>query len=127
MRPSLNRLENAEVIHISVVVQVKVRKHIRRIVQKNLEILHGRRLGERRSHGLKIEMKRYVIVRSDDLRRGDGTGLGDGDRGPVGRNGAHGHARSHGDDTGDTAAGKENRQHRQKSQSGFHITAFPQM
>lgn len=77
-------LEHAEVIYITVCVEVQVGQHERRIVYKVLEFLYGRGLRESCSDGLQVKCKGYVVVCSDNACGGcDGTCLRNGDTGAV--------------------------------------------
>lgn len=107
-------LENAEIINITVAVEVEVRDHIGRVVEEDLELFDCAGLGERCSNGLEVEVKRDVIIRSH--------GAGGGGHGtcPGNRNGSAvgvdclGIGR-HRNDTGGTATGKDHRQYCQSA------------
>lgn len=66
MGGAVQGLEHAQIIHISVVVEVQVGEHVLGIVQQVLELLHCLGLGECGADSLKIKIEGYVIIRCDD-------------------------------------------------------------
>lgn len=61
-----DNLHDAEIVDIAVAIEVEVRKHVRRVVEKILEILRTRCLSECSCHRLKIECKADIVICSND-------------------------------------------------------------
>ncbi len=66
MGGAVQGLEHAQIIHISVVVEVQVGEHVLGIVQQVLEFLHRLGLGECSADSLEVEIEGYVIIRCND-------------------------------------------------------------
>ncbi len=62
MGESVDCLHYAEIIYITVAVEVEVRDHVRRVVEKDLEISYIGRLGERCTDGLEVEVEAEIVV-----------------------------------------------------------------
>lgn len=60
--PAVNCLHHAQIVHVSVAVEVQVGQHVLRIVDKILKILYVCRLGKGRADGLQVQIQRSVIA-----------------------------------------------------------------
>ena len=72
---AFHRLYHAEVIHVTVAVEVERRKHVVRRVEQALKLLEGVGFSEGGSHGAKVEEEADIFVERGHLYHGSG-GLG---------------------------------------------------
>lgn len=62
MVPALDCFHDTQIIHVTVIVQIKVGKHEGVIVEKVLELLDRVRLRKCRANGLKVEVQRDILT-----------------------------------------------------------------
>lgn len=83
---SFHGFHDAEIVDVTVPVEVKVVEHVGRVVQKPLEILDGGGLGERRRDSLQVKEKGDVLTGGHHTcGRRDRLGPGNRDGGAVTR------------------------------------------
>lgn len=120
--PAVNGLHHAQIIHITVAVEVQVGQHVLRIVDKILKILYVCRLGKGCADGLQIQIQRSVVAVIAHI--GDGG---------YSMRAWHGNSgcwpvcniifRIHGNDTGETATCKKRHEGHQECKF-FHICDY---
>lgn len=79
------RLNDAQVVNIAISVQIQVGQHIRRVIQQLLKFGYRTRLRKGSSHGLQIQIERYILGNSRHAGRRDSLYLRSGNRRGVGR------------------------------------------
>ncbi len=72
VRITLHRFQYAQVIYITIAVQVQVAQHIRRVIQQVLKFLHRIRLRKSSADGLQVQIKGYVLTNCRNGSLGDG-------------------------------------------------------
>ena len=61
VRAPLQRFQHAQVVNVSVTIEIKVRDDIRVGVQDHLKLLHAVRLRESRCYGLQVKIQAYIL------------------------------------------------------------------
>lgn len=72
VRITLHRFQYAQIIYITVAVQVQVTQHIRRVIQQVFKFLHRIRLCKSSADGLQVQIKGYILTDSRNGSLGDG-------------------------------------------------------
>ena len=67
---AMEGLDYAEVVYVTIPVEVEVGDDVGVVVEEGLELLYGRGLGESGCYGLEIKLERDIVVVGDDLCRG---------------------------------------------------------